>query len=67
VRYFAANALAAKHPTLPKPDYLATNDVRNATLKVWNPLWPAERLQAAREARERLSAQRTETDVEVGE
>lgn len=67
VRYFAANALAAQHPNLPKPDYLAPASAREATLEHWRPLWPAELRQTAREARERLSTQRTETDVEVGE
>ncbi|MBA2430641.1 MAG: hypothetical protein H0V56_00825 [Chthoniobacterales bacterium] len=67
VRYFAANALAAHRPDMPKPDYLAPASVRNATLQTWYPNWPADLRQAAREARERLSAGRTETDVEVGE
>jgi len=67
VRYFAANALAAQRPGLRKPDYLAPARVREATLQTWYPLWPAELRQVAREARERLSAQRSETDVEVGE
>ena len=67
VRYFAANALAAQHPELPKPDYLAPVGTRNATLQNWFPYWPSERLQAAREAHQRLSAQQSETDVEVGE
>jgi hypothetical protein len=67
VRYFAANSLAALRPALPKPDYLATASVREATLQTWYPLWPAELRQTAREARERLTAQPAETDVEVGE
>ena len=67
VRYFAANSLAAQHPTLPKPDYLAPASAREATLQTWHRLWPAELRTAAREARERLSATRSETDVEVGE
>jgi predicted CXXCH cytochrome family protein len=67
VRYFAANALAAQHPALPKPDYLAPADARTATLRSWYPLWAAEALRAAKEARERLSAGRAEVDVEVGE
>ncbi|MEO5722435.1 MAG: cytochrome c3 family protein [Chthoniobacterales bacterium] len=67
VRYFAANALAALHPNLPKPDYLAPVLVRAATLAIWSPLWAPERLQAARAARERLTPLRSETDVEVGE
>jgi len=67
VRYFAANSLAALRPALPKPDYLALTSAREATLQTWYPLWPAELRTAAREARERLSAQRSETDVEVGE
>jgi hypothetical protein len=67
VRYFAANALAAQHPALPKPDYLATAEIRNETLRSWYPFWTSEALQAARDARERLSPGRTEVDVEVGE
>jgi len=67
VRYFAANALAAHRPDMPKPDYLAPASTRDATLQSWYPNWPAELRHAAREARERLSAQRSETDVEVGE
>lgn len=67
VRYFAANALAAQHPGLTKPDYLAPVEVRNETLQTWYPFWPTARLRDARSARDRLSAQRTETDVEVGE
>lgn len=67
VRYFAANALAARHPTWPRPDYLASAPERDATLQNWYPLWNSERLQAAKEARERLSIGRVEQDVEVGE
>jgi hypothetical protein len=67
VRYFAANSLAGLRPTLPKPDYLASASAREATLQTWYPLWPAELRHDAREARERLTAQRSETDVEVGE
>jgi predicted CXXCH cytochrome family protein len=67
VRYFAANALAAQHPGLTKPDYLAPTPVRDETLRTWYPFWSTDVLRSAREARERLSAQRSETDVEVGE
>jgi hypothetical protein len=67
VRYFSANALAALRPALPKPDYLAPSSTREATLQTWSALWPEELRHAAREARERLTAQRSETDVEVGE
>jgi predicted CXXCH cytochrome family protein len=67
VRYFAANALSASWPTLPKPDYLATSETREETLAGWSPRWSPERLAAAKEARERLSAGRAEVDVEVGE
>ena len=67
VRYFAANALAAQHPGMPKPDYLASPAKRDATLQGWYSLFMPERLRAAKEARERLSAGRVEVDVEVGE
>ena len=67
VRYFAANALAAFNPTLPKPDYLAPAETRNATLHRWDSIVAPDALRKASEARERLSAGRTETDVEVGE
>jgi hypothetical protein len=67
VRYFAANALATQHPEMPKPDYLATRENRNVTLQAWYPLFDPDRLRAAKEARERLSANRVEVDVEVGE
>ena len=67
VRYFAANALAEQHPTLPKPDYLASTETLNATLQSCYPLWPSERVQAARETGKRLTTQQTEADVEVGE
>ncbi len=67
VRYFAANDLAAQKPDLPKPDYLATNEEREATLQSWYPHWSPESLGEARAARERLGASRTEVDVEVGE
>lgn len=67
VRYFAANALSSQHPDLPKPDYLATKTSRDNTLQNWEPLWPEELRNAAWQARERLAAQRSETDVEVGE
>ena len=67
VRYFAANALAAHFPTLPKPDYLAPAETRDATLRSWYPRFAPDALQLAKQARERLSAGRTETDVEVGE
>ncbi len=67
VRYFAANALAAQHPALPKPDYLAPAEIRNETLRSWYPRWAPEALQAAQEARARLSPGRAEVDVEVGE
>jgi hypothetical protein len=67
VRYFAANALAAGYPAMPKPDYLASEKARDATLQSWYALLAPERLRAAKEARERLSANRVEVDVEVGE
>jgi predicted CXXCH cytochrome family protein len=67
VRYFAANALAAQYPDLPKPDYLATAEVRDDTLLSWRRLLNPEALQAAKDARERLSAGRVEADVDVGE
>jgi predicted CXXCH cytochrome family protein len=67
VRYFAANALAAKYPDLPKPDYLATMEARNETLLGWRRVFNQEALQAAKQARERLSAGRVEVDVDVGE
>jgi predicted CXXCH cytochrome family protein len=67
VRYFAANDLAAGFPAFPKPDYLAPNETRNATLRSWFSHWSTETLRAAEETRTRLSASRTEVDVEVGE
>ena len=67
VRYFAANALSAAYPNLPKPDYLASTSAREGTLQAWYQVWPAERLKPAQEARKRLSAGRVEVDVEVGE
>jgi hypothetical protein len=67
VRYFAANALAAHWPDQPKPDYLATPAVRNATLSSWRRLFPPDALETAKETRERLSATRVEVDVDVGE
>jgi predicted CXXCH cytochrome family protein len=67
VRYFAANALAAHFPSLPKPDYLAPAETREATLRIWYPRFAPDALQFAKQTRERLSAGRTETDVEVGE
>ena len=67
VRYFAANALAAQYPALPKPDYLAPAETRDATLRSWYPLSTPEALRAAKNARERLHAGRAEVDVEVGE
>jgi len=67
VRYFAANALAAGYPALPKPDYLASAEAREATLQSWYSHWPPSSLRAAREVRQRLTAGRVEVDVEVGE
>jgi predicted CXXCH cytochrome family protein len=67
VRYFAANALAAQHPELPKPDYLAPADTRAKTLLSWYPRWTPDALKAAQEARARLSTGHAEVDVEVGE
>jgi hypothetical protein len=67
VRYFAANDLAAKNPTLPKPDYLAPAVAREVTLRNRYPLWPSQRLEEAKDARKRLNVIREETDVEVGE
>jgi len=67
VRYFAANALTAQYPAMPKPDYLETAEKRNTALREWYPLFMPEQLRAAKEARERLSAGRVEADVEVGE
>src|SRR5262249_21840919 len=66
VRYFAANALAAQYPAMPKPDYLAGKEKRDVTLHGWYSLFGPERLHAAKEARERLSGNRAEVDVEVG-
>ena len=42
VRYFAANALAAGHPAMPKPDYLASAEKRDAALQGWYPLFVPE-------------------------
>lgn len=67
VRYFAANDLAAGYPKLPKPDYLATARERDVSLQSWYPHWAPELLREAQSARERLSAGRSEVDVEVGE
>ena len=67
VRYFAANALAAGYPAMPKPDYLASPGKRNAALQGWYSLFMPERLRHRKETRERLSANRVEVDVEVGE
>jgi len=67
VRYFAANALAAGYPAMPKPDYLASAQTRDATVQKWYSHWTSARLRAAREARQRMSAGRVEADVEVGE
>jgi hypothetical protein len=67
VRYFAANGLAAREPMLPKPDYLATSDEREATLQSWYAHWPHDQLEQARKVRERLSVRSAEVDVEVGE
>ncbi|HEY2712137.1 MAG TPA: cytochrome c3 family protein [Chthoniobacterales bacterium] len=67
VRYFAANDLAASEPMLPKPDYLATSDEREATLQSWYGHWSPAQLEEARAARKRLSIGRAEVDVEVGE
>jgi predicted CXXCH cytochrome family protein len=67
VRYFAANDLAAKNPMLQKPDYLAPAATREAALRSWYSQWPSQRLEEAKEARQRLGAAREETDVEVGE
>ncbi len=67
VRYFAANALAGEYPTLPKPDYLATDSEREKTLQSWYPHWSPAALQQAQQTRLRLSADRVEVDVEVGE
>jgi hypothetical protein len=67
VRYFAANALAGRYPAMPKPNYLATSSEREEILRSWYSFFIPERLHAAKEARERLSTNRTETDVEVGE
>jgi len=67
VRYFTANDLAAKNPTLPKPDYLVPVAAREATLRNWYPLRPSKRLEEAKEARKGLSVIREETDVAVGE
>lgn len=67
VRYFAANALAKLRPDLPKPDYLIPGEPGDPALARWEAHVALEAIQAAREARRRLSAQRDETDVEVGE
>lgn len=67
VRYFAANALAAGYPAMPKPDYLASAQRRDATLQSWYPHWTPASLRTAREVRQRMSEGRVEVDVEVGE
>ena len=68
VRYFAANALAAGYPAMPKPDYLASAQARDATLQSWYSLLDAGSVGARQEKLdERLSAGRVEVDVEVGE
>ncbi len=67
VRYFAANALAATRPDLPKPDYLADAAARERSLAAWAQAWPESARDEARRARQRLEAGRAEVDVEVGE
>jgi predicted CXXCH cytochrome family protein len=67
VRYFAANALAARYTELPKPDYLATSVDRETVLKSWETNFPPDRINEAKSTRERLSATRQEQDVQVGE
>ncbi len=67
VRYFASNAIAAAHPELPKPDYLAERAVRFTSIDSWRSLCDPARLAEAEAARVRHSQTRTEVDVEVGE
>ena len=56
VRYFAANALAAQYPALPKPDYLAPAETRDATLRSWLP--PGRRKHCALPANARVTTER---------
>ena len=67
VRYFAANALAARQPNLPKPDYLAGAPARMSTLRAWLDRLPTAAREEAAALRERNAARRVEADVEVGE
>ena len=67
VRYFAANALAAGYPAMPKPDYLAAHRQAQCYATKLVSAIHAGAITAAKEARERLSANRVEVDVEVGE
>ena len=68
VRYFAANDLAAGYPMFPKPDYLARPEIRNATVRrLVFTLVDRNECGRAEQTRARLSATRTEVDVDVGE
>lgn len=67
VRYFAANALAAGAPGIPKPDSLADAPARAAALAPWVASADPAALERARRLAATLRRTRVETDVEIGE
>jgi predicted CXXCH cytochrome family protein len=67
VRFFAANGLAASPWKYPKPDYLATAPVRQASLDQWRSLFDAPTRQQVSGFAGELRAHRKDVDVEVGE
>jgi predicted CXXCH cytochrome family protein len=66
VRFFAANGMAAAHWNLPKPDYLAAENLRGDQILQWQAQL-GDRGKMAKQEADRLRAKRRNVDLEVGE
>ena len=66
VRFFAAQGLAAHHPGVARPDYLADGAIRRTASEQWWELYPGARSHIASFAHS-LRARRINVDIEVGE
>jgi predicted CXXCH cytochrome family protein len=67
VRFFAANGLARGGWRLPKPDYLATAEVRERAIASWRGQFAPERWRGCALLASSLRSKRVDVDIEVGE
>ncbi|MEQ1922935.1 MAG: multiheme c-type cytochrome [Pyrinomonadaceae bacterium] len=67
VRYFAANSLAARDPSMHKPDYLGSADARSRQIADWATRVDPARMSEVTGVADMLRKGRKDVDIEVGE